>query len=114
GRLRDETARVVAHDVTLDVALLELVSSEPVPFGSKLPAPLFVEGVRTFHPIVAVGCPLGTDPIPTEGQVSSTDHDVDGRRYWMINAATYIGNSGGGVFDAETGELLGIFSKIYN
>ncbi|MEZ5979197.1 MAG: trypsin-like peptidase domain-containing protein [Planctomycetota bacterium] len=114
GRLRDETARVVAHDVTLDVALLELESTEAVPFGTKLPTPLFVESVRTFHPVVAVGCPLGTDPIPTEGQVSSIDHEVDGRSYWMINAPTYIGNSGGGVFDAHSGELLGIFSKIYN
>ena len=31
----------------------------------------------------------------------------------MINAPTYIGNSGGGIFDANTHELLGIFSKIY-
>ena len=29
------------------------------------------------------------------------------------NAPTYIGNSGGGIFDAESHELLGIFSKIY-
>ena len=33
--------------------------------------------------------------------------------YWMINAPTYIGNSGGGIFDARTHELLGVFSKIY-
>jgi hypothetical protein len=32
----------------------------------------------------------------------------------MINAPTYIGNSGGGIFDAQTHELIGIFSKIYN
>ena len=31
----------------------------------------------------------------------------------MISAPTYIGNSGGGIYDAETHELLGIFSKIY-
>jgi hypothetical protein len=31
----------------------------------------------------------------------------------MINAPTYIGNSGGGIFDSRTHELLGIFSKIY-
>jgi hypothetical protein len=31
----------------------------------------------------------------------------------MISAPTYIGNSGGGIFDAESHELLGIFSKIY-
>ena len=31
----------------------------------------------------------------------------------MISAPTYIGNSGGGIFDAETHHLIGIFSKIY-
>jgi hypothetical protein len=32
----------------------------------------------------------------------------------MINAPTYIGNSGGGIFDGQTLELIGLFSKIYN
>ena len=31
----------------------------------------------------------------------------------MINAPTYIGNSGGGIFDSQTHEMMGIFSKIY-
>jgi len=58
-------------------------------------------------------CPLGNDPIPTFGEVADTRHTVDGQHYWMISAPTYIGNSGGGIFDARTHELLGIFSKIY-
>ena len=31
----------------------------------------------------------------------------------MINAPTYIGNSGGGIYTAGSNELIGIFSKIY-
>jgi hypothetical protein len=31
----------------------------------------------------------------------------------MINAPTYFGNSGGGVFHGKTRELIGVFSKIY-
>jgi hypothetical protein len=31
----------------------------------------------------------------------------------MISAPTYIGNSGGGIFDAESHELLALFTKIY-
>ena len=34
-------------------------------------------------------------------------------RDWMINAPTYLGNSGGGVFLAGSRRLLGVFSKIY-
>jgi hypothetical protein len=60
-----------------------------------------------------VGCPLGNDPIPTFGEIADTHHEVDGNHYWMINAPTYIGNSGGGIFSSSDHELLGIFSKIY-
>lgn len=114
GSTRDEVAHVLLRHEGMDVALLQLDSTVPVAEGALLPQPTGVEGVRTFHPIVAVGCPLGTDPIPTRGEVASTTHRVDGQHYWMINAPTYIGNSGGAVFDAESGELLGVFSKIYN
>ncbi|HEX6882936.1 MAG TPA: hypothetical protein VF530_06120, partial [Planctomycetota bacterium] len=47
------------------------------------------------------------------GEIATCSHHVDGQVYWMINAPTYIGNSGGGIFDADTHELLGLFSKIY-
>ena len=69
--------------------------------------------MRIFDSIYAVGCPLGNDPIPTSGEIADTNHRVDGNTYWMISAPTYIGNSGGGIYDAKSGALLGIFSKIY-
>ncbi|MFQ5634674.1 MAG: FAD-dependent oxidoreductase, partial [Gammaproteobacteria bacterium] len=47
------------------------------------------------------------------GEVADERHEVDGEHYWMISAPTYIGNSGGGIFDAQTHELLAVFSKIY-
>ena len=31
----------------------------------------------------------------------------------MINAPTYFGNSGGGIYRADTHQLIGVFSKIY-
>jgi len=107
-------AKVIAHDSGLDVCLLELETRGPIAAGAKLPDPDRMLRARVFEPIYAVGCPLGNDPIPSRGEVSDTSHMVDGRNYWMINAPTFIGNSGGGIFDAETHELLGIFSKIYN
>ena len=114
GGRRDEIARALCHDVLLDVCLAELETREPVPIGARLASPGRVATARAFEPIYAVGCPLGTDPVPSTGQISSASHRVDGTRYWMINAPTYIGNSGGGIFDGESFELLGVFSKIYN
>jgi S1-C subfamily serine protease len=113
GGLRRETASMVAYDVPLDVALLVLDTEVAVPCGARLASRERVAGVRIFDPVYAVGCPLGNDPIPTAGEIAATQHEVDGARYWMISAPTYIGNSGGGIFDAQTHELVGIFSKIY-
>ena len=103
----------VSHDARIDVALLRLLDTGRVGYGARLASRSRLESVEVFDRVYAVGCPLGNDPIPTWGEVASIHHQVDGESYWMISAPTYIGNSGGGIFDAETHELLGIFSKIY-
>jgi len=113
GSTTDETAHMVAYDVGLDIALLEMDFDRQVPHGARLASHEELGRVDTFDAVVAVGCPLGNDPIPTSGEVASTTHVVDGVHYWMISAPTYIGNSGGGIFDARTRKLVGIFSKIY-
>ena len=57
--------------------------------------------------------PLGNDPVPSQGEVSSLKNELNGANYWMITAPTYFGNSGGGVYRADTHQLIGVFSKIY-
>lgn len=111
--IRSETASVLRFDVGLDTALLVLDSTRKVEWGARIASRERLSGARIFDQVYAVGCPLGNDPIPTFGEIADTDHVVDGARYWMISAPTYIGNSGGGIFDARTHELMGIFSKIY-
>ena len=113
GTIRNEVATLLHFDVQTDVALLSMRTEDELAFGATIPSREDVERIRIFHPIYAVGCPLGNDPIPTAGEVSDLTHSVDGGEYWMISAPTYIGNSGGGIYDADTHELLGIFSKIY-
>jgi len=113
GTTRHAEAKLIAHDPKLDAALLELVTEDALEFGARLAPRSRLESARIFDGVVAVGCPLGNDPIPTRGEIATCQHEVDGERYWMINAPTYIGNSGGGIFAADTHELMGIFSKIY-
>jgi len=108
-----DTATLLEFDPTLDVALLVMSGTEAYSYGAKLPLVDRLQQAGVFDPIYAVGCPLGNDPIPTYGEVADTEHRVGEEAYWMISAPTYIGNSGGGIFDAQTHELLGIFSKIY-
>jgi len=113
GRYATVEAELLVRDARIDVALLELVTDEPFENGVRLAPREHLRTMRVFDPIYAVGCPLGNDPIPTRGELSSTAHAIDGETYWMVSAPTYIGNSGGGIFDARTNELVGIFSKIY-
>ncbi|MHC4815442.1 MAG: serine protease family protein, partial [Planctomycetota bacterium] len=66
-----------------------------------------------FDPVYAIGCPLGNDPIHTQGEISSMRNELNGSNYWMINSPTYFGNSGGAVYLGDNRKLAGVFSKIY-
>jgi len=113
GRVWHETAELLQYNAGLDAALLSMNTTRPLECGARLASPERIRQARIFEQIYAVGCPLGNDPIPTFGEIADVRHVVDGESYWMISAPTYIGNSGGGIFDAENHELLGVFSKIY-
>lgn len=113
GRVWHETARLLRHHAGLDAALLALNTTRRIECGARLAPAERIKRARIFEQVYAVGCPLGNDPIPTFGEIADVRHVVDGESYWMISAPTYIGNSGGGIFDAENHRLLGVFSKIY-
>ncbi len=113
GSTEVEPARMVVYDAPLDIAVLRMESTRLFPNGARLASRERLREAKIFDSIYAVGCPLGNDPIPTAGEIAATNHKVDGCSYWMISAPTYIGNSGGGIFDARSHELMGIFSKIY-
>jgi S1-C subfamily serine protease len=107
------SAEVVAKAVEIDAALLRLHTDVTFEHVARVLSPADERSVAVWDPIYTVGCPLGTDPAPTTGVVSSTRHLVRGTNYWMINAPTYYGNSGGGVFLADSRHLIGVFSKVY-
>ena len=112
-RMTSYTATVTLHDESRDLALLRLDTTKRLdPVARALPEKR-LGGLRLFTGVYAVGCPLGNDPIPTYGEISSRDKMVGGQQFWMINAPTFFGNSGGGVFLASTGDLIGISSMIY-
>ena len=113
GSTEFRTAHLIGKNAKIDAALLVLVDKLQVPHGATLASRSYLKSRRIFHSIYAVGCPLGNDPIPTSGEIADLDHTIDGSRYWMISAPTYIGNSGGGIYDAASNHLMGVFSKIY-
>lgn len=113
GNVRSMTASLLCREVDMDAALLRLNSRKRLDHGATLATRQNLDTRRVFHNLYAVGCPLGNDPIPTRGEIADLTHLVDGTSYWMISAPTYIGNSGGGIYDAGSGRLMGLFSKIY-
>ena len=64
--------------------------------------------------VLVVGSPLGSEDSVSKGIVSNLypDKTKAGFKYFNIqtDAAVNPGNSGGGIFDAQSGKLLGIVS----
>ncbi len=109
----DATARMIAWDIPTDLALLELTSEYDLRNTARLAPRNRNQELGVFANIYTVGCPLGTAAQATSGEITRTAWEVDGEDYWMVSSPAYFGNSGGGVFHADTLELVGIFAKIY-
>lgn len=106
-------ARMLRQEASNDLALLRIDTGRNLGPVAQI-APLErASDVRPFTPVYTVGCPLGTGAQATLGEVTREDWVVDEQPYWMVSSPAYFGNSGGGVFLADTHELVGIFSKIY-
>jgi len=99
---------LVAWDERKDLALLRLRAVHEYGTVARLASRETLRSIRVFTPIYAVGCPLGHDPLPTPGEVATLNKELNGERFWMMNAPTIFGNSGGGVFHRDTRELIGV------
>ena len=106
-------ARLVLEDRYRDLALLRLNTSRSVKSLVEFMTPRELDTLDVFSPAYAVGCPLGNRPMPTLGEISSCGKEVGSQTFWMLNAPTFFGNSGGGVYFAENFQLIGISSMIY-
>jgi S1-C subfamily serine protease len=112
GKASEEKGTVVARHENLDLALVELEGDKLVPATARLPRPADLDRLTIFSRVYAIGCPLGYAPIPTSGEITSKEKELDGITYWMVNAPTIFGNSGGGIYAAESRQLIGVLSRI--
>jgi S1-C subfamily serine protease len=111
-KAREIRARLVQKHEALDLALLELDTDRPITVTARLATRKDMERATVFSKVYAIGCPLGYAPMPTSGELTSLDKELDGINYWMTNAPTIFGNSGGGIYFAETRQLVGVLSRI--
>ncbi len=105
--------RMVSSQPKIDAALVRVFTDRKLPFVANVLPRAETASVKVWDTVCAVGCPLGNDPVPSHGEVSSLKNELNGANYWMVNAPTYFGNSGGGIYRADTRQLIGVFSKIY-
>ncbi len=104
---------IMMYDKNMDIALVKIKSSKPF----KRVATMFPKGqekerLKFFTPLYAIGSGLGHPPLQTMGEMAGFDDIIENYPYWLSTAATIFGNSGGAVFLAETGEYIGIPSRI--
>ncbi|OUU24967.1 MAG: hypothetical protein CBC13_02740 [Planctomycetia bacterium TMED53] len=96
-----------------DLSLLRIERDSPWPHLADVATEEVCDQLSVFDSVYAVGCPLGNQPIPTRGEISSQYKPVGDEVYWMVSAPTFFGNSGGGIFLSENCQLVGISSMIY-
>lgn len=110
---RGYNGEVMIYDKNMDIALVRVKSIKQFPYTAKL----FSKGkereeLRLFTPVYAVGCGLGHPIFQTKGELAGFNDVIENYPYWLSTAPTIFGNSGGAVFLKETGEYIGIPSRI--
>ena len=105
-------AEILAYDQQHDLAILKLDTPRKMQFVAKLVSQDKVKKLKVFEDVCVCGCSLLHDPIARFGKVSYVDEVIDQKSYIMIDCGMYFGNSGGACFLSETGELLGVPSRV--
>ena len=109
GTLKVE-AEIILYNKDEDMALIKLSSEEEADYVAVLPKPDIK--YKVMDESVACGCSLGFPPLPTTGEITRLNFQIDSLPFHMSSSQIIYGNSGGAMFLAETGELIGIPSMV--
>jgi S1-C subfamily serine protease len=105
-------ADIVAYDRNHDIAVLKLDSPKAMPYVAKIIPRDRIKDVKLFTPIYSAGCSLLHEPFCNEGQITFLTEVIGNKLYWMNNSSCIFGNSGGAIFLADTGELVGVTARV--
>ncbi len=111
-RFTHKNVRIVALDPFHDLAVLQINSFKkndlvPVVFhnASAPNKPVVILGENVF----AIGNPLGLERTVTQGVISHTSRNFEGKLYLQIDAPINPGNSGGPLFNS-LGQVVGVIN----
>lgn len=106
---RYDKVRIVAFNPYIDLALLKIEEA-----GREFPWVFLgdMSRVTVGETVFAIGNPLGLTRTVSQGIVSTTNRDFEGRLYIQTTADINPGNSGGPLFNLA-GEVIGVTSMGY-
>jgi S1-C subfamily serine protease len=129
GQLR--SAKLLAVDKAHDLALLK-VEGKPLPALALGDSDLVREGASVAFMGFPIGGALGFSPVTHRGMVSAITPIANPGQHssqlnarlikrlmsgsyaiFQLDATAYPGNSGGPMFDEETGEVVGIINMVF-
>jgi S1-C subfamily serine protease len=105
-------AEVVAYDKDHDLAVLRVLSPRQFEHVATMIPRETIQDLRLFMDVAVSGCSMVHEPFVTFGQLTFLNEIIDQRKYYMINAGMYFGNSGGALFLKNTGEFIGVPSRL--
>ncbi len=103
---------IIAYDQYHDLGVLKLISPKKSPFVAQLIKKETIKDIYIDTPIACIGCSLLHDPVVSHGKVTYLQEVIDNRMYLMSSANSIFGNSGGSLYLEDTGELIGVPSRI--
>ena len=92
------------HDAVADVAMVELESDMPGAVPVRLGA---LSDLSLLSPVFTIGNPLDLRWVAGQGRIAAYGRSADHADIYHT-IRTYGGNSGGGLFDLDSGKLIGL------
>lgn len=103
-------AKVIARDAEMDIAII--ATEVDLPDSIEIADD---DSLDIGDAVIAIGSPKGQSIASTMGFLSDKGQELTDkktRNFWQASMAVYHGNSGGGLFDANRGKLVGIVTAI--
>lgn len=105
-------ADIIAYDKHHDLAAVRLQNFRPVKYVAKVIPHDEIKNLRIADSVITCGCSLLHDPFPNNGTLTYLREVIEQKTYLMANAPSIFGNSGGGLFHGDSGNLLGLTSRV--
>ncbi len=105
-------SEIVAYDREEDLAIIKMETPKKYPYPATIIPKDDIKKLTLFQDVVVSGCSMAHEPFCNFGQLTFFNEIIERRKYLMTNASSFFGNSGGALFLADSGHMIGVPSRI--